>query len=159
MATLDIDMAEMPILPQIHRAQIDTESEDELLDDDSTDESSIDEDHDVPRGLTFQALPTGLCYDERMRYHSEVSALSAEAVHPEDPRRIYYIFKELCEAGLVVAKGYDVMVDQPLLRIDAREATREEITLVHTDEHYDFVKKTAGMLIKALYRVRLIIKV
>jgi len=86
-----------------------------------------------------------------MRYHAEVSALSAEAVHPEDPRRIYYIFKELCEAGLVVAKGYSLMVDQPLLRIDAREATREEIELVHTAEHYDFVRRTAGKLCPVMF--------
>jgi histone deacetylase 6 len=80
-----------------------------------------------------------------MRYHAEVAATSAENVHPEDPRRIYYIFKELCEAGLVDDKDYPPMVEQPLKRIDAREATKEEILLIHNErEHYDFVKSTAG---------------
>jgi histone deacetylase 6 len=98
-----------------------------------------------PRGLPISRLPTGLCYDDRMRYHAEVAATSAENVHPEDPRRIYYIFKELCEAGLVDDKDYPPMVEQPLKRIDAREATKEEILLIHNErEHYDFVKSTAG---------------
>lgn len=144
MATLDIDMSDASALAYAGGAI--SESETNNDEDDSTDESSVEEGHIVPRGLPNRSLPTGLCYDERMRYHAEVSALSAEAVHPEDPRRIYYIFKELCEAGLVKAKGYDLMVDQPLYRIDAREAQRSEITLVHTDEHYDFVRRTASKL-------------
>jgi hypothetical protein len=119
------------------------EDEDSFLDDESS-----EDDTDLPaavRGLAISTLPTGLCYDERMRYHSEVSATTGENVHPEDPRRIYYIFKELKEAGLV-ADGEDksnVFVEQPLLRIDAREATEEECCLVHTKEHWDFVKSTA----------------
>ena len=119
------------------------EYEDSLLSD-----TDSEEDEMVPRsqrGLPTAKLPTGLCYDERMRYHAEVSATSGENVHPEDPRRIYYIYKELCEAGLVNDKKYPPIVEVPLLRIDAREATREECTLVHTQDHYDFVKSTAGM--------------
>lgn len=145
MASLDVEMADSHVPVHFEGLKVESASEDDIDDVESTDESSIDETPFVPRGLPRRSLPTGLCYDERMRYHAEVSALSAEAVHPEDPRRIYYIFKELCEAGLVVAKGYDVMVEQPLLRIDAREATMEEITLVHTDAHYDFVRRTARM--------------
>lgn len=152
----ELDPAPMPDIvmdsPRIVSLQVEdmaTEPSEETYDSESTtDMSSVDDDHHVPQGLPTQSLPTGLCYDERMRYHSEVFAPSAEAVHPEDPRRIYYIFKELCEAGLVQAKGYTVMVAQPLLRIDAREATQEEICLVHTEEHYDFVRSTAGMFDK-----------
>ena len=98
----------------------------------------------VPRGLPISKLPTGLCYDERMRYYSEVAATSGENVHPEDPRRIYYIYKELCEAGLVDDARYPPFVEVPLLRIEAREATRDECLLVHTPEHYDFVKSTSS---------------
>ncbi|KAJ4550531.1 Histone deacetylase hda1 [Exophiala dermatitidis] len=98
-----------------------------------------------PRGLPVAQLPTGLCYDDRMRYHAEIAATSGENVHPEDPRRIYYIYKELCEAGLVDDKDCPPMVEVPLKRIEAREATREECLLVHTPEHYDFVKSTADM--------------
>lgn len=149
MDATDVNMVDSPhVAIQIEDLKVETGSEDDVEDWESTEESSVDEDHHVPQGLPTRSLPSGLCYDERMRYHAEVSALSAEAVHPEDPRRIYYIFKELCEAGLVVAKGYTLMTDQPLVRIDAREATEEEITLVHTPEHYDFVRRTAGKPMK-----------
>jgi len=95
-------------------------------------------------GLPVSTLPTGLCYDERMRYHAEV-AINESSYHPEDPRRIYYIFKELCEAGLVDDyKSRRPLVRQPLLRIDAREATQEECCLIHTRKHWEFVKSTSG---------------
>jgi histone deacetylase 6 len=115
--------------------------------DDTDVSSTVDEStYAPPSGLPISSLPTGLCYDERMRFHSEVAAPTDESVHPEDPRRIYYIFKELCEAGLVSdgSKKPRLLVQQPLLRIDARQATRDECCLVHTEEHYDFVKSTAG---------------
>jgi histone deacetylase 6 len=82
-----------------------------------------------------------------MRYHAEVASTSENSLHPEDPRRIFYIFKELSEAGLVADPMHPrPLVPQPLLRIDAREATEAECCLVHTPEHYAFVKATAGML-------------
>jgi len=128
------------------RLDINDSSEDIEIDSLSDASSVEDETQKPPVGLPLSKLPTGLCYDERMRYHSEVSATTGENVHPEDPRRIYYIFKELCQAGLV-ADGTNAkpIVDQPLQRIDAREATREECCLIHTPWHYDFVKRTAGM--------------
>lgn len=145
MAAEDVRMADLDFTDAHDDINIESPSDigtDEL---DDTDESSVDEEaSERTRGLPQRSLPTGLCYDERMRYHAEVQALSAEAVHPEDPRRIYYIFKELCEAGLVAAKGFDVMVQEPLLRIDAREATEEEIRLVHTDKQFRFVRSTKG---------------
>ncbi|OAP64896.1 hypothetical protein AYL99_00868 [Fonsecaea erecta] len=97
------------------------------------------------RGLPIAKLPTGLCYDERMRYHTEVAAMSGDNVHPEDPRRIYYIYKELCEAGLVDDKKYPPVVEMPLFRINAREATEEECLLVHTKKQYEEIKETAGL--------------
>jgi hypothetical protein len=127
------------------RLDLDTSEEDDA--DSMTDESSVDEERVVPHGLPLAKLPTGLCYDERMRYHSEVAAPTADSVHPEDPRRIYYIYKELCEAGLVAeAEKYPPIVEPPLQRIEAREATKEEICLVHTGPHYDFVQRTSGRL-------------
>jgi len=120
----------------------DDEDEDSLLSDTSS------EAHEplVPskRGLPISQLPTGLCYDERMRYHAEVAAVSVESVHPEDPRRIYYIYKELCEAGLVDDKKHPPVVEMPLYRIHAREATKEECLLVHKKEQYELVKETAS---------------
>lgn len=142
-ATNDVNMEDEKTSIQIENLNVESPSADEMEDVDSTDESSVGDDHYVPQGLLSRRLPTGLCYDSRMRYHAEIAALSAEAVHPEDPRRIYYIYKELCEGGLVVEKGYDLMVDQPLLRIDARIAEEREILMVHTKEHFDFVKATS----------------
>jgi hypothetical protein len=125
----------------------------ESLTDDEGDEDSIMDDisEDVyfdelpPHGLPVSTLPTGLCYDERMRYHAEVATINESNYHPEDPRRIFYIYKELCQAGLVDdTKSRRPLVRQPLLRIDAREATEEECCLIHTPKHYEFVKSTSG---------------
>ncbi|EER44443.1 histone deacetylase hda1 [Histoplasma capsulatum H143] len=119
---------------------------------DLDDDSLVEDDSDWPndnveatRGLPLASLATGLCYDIRMRYHCEVKPTLD--VHPEDPRRIYYIYKELCKAGLVDdPESSRPLVPQPLQRIDAREATEEEISLVHDAEHYDFVQSTKFML-------------
>ncbi|KAL1984364.1 hypothetical protein VTN96DRAFT_9225 [Rasamsonia emersonii] len=102
------------------------------------------EDATTPTGLPVTSLATGLCYDIRMRYHCEVRPTAD--VHPEDPRRIYYIYKELCRAGLVAdPESTQPLVPRPLQRIDVREATEEEIQLVHAAEHYTFVESTKDM--------------
>lgn len=99
-------------------------------------------------GLPVASLATGLCYDIRMRYHCEVRP--AAEVHPEDPRRIYYIYKEICRAGLIedldIVAAPRMLAPMPLKRIDVRNATREEVELVHTDEHYQFVSDTQSTL-------------
>lgn len=116
--------------------------EDSVMDDISED---IYFDDLPPHGLPISTLPTGLCYDERMRYHAEVATINESNYHPEDPRRIFYIYKELCQAGLVDdSKSRRPLVRQPLFRIDAREATEEECCLIHTPKHYDFVRSTSG---------------
>ncbi|PGH05703.1 hypothetical protein AJ79_06719 [Helicocarpus griseus UAMH5409] len=115
------------------------------------DDSLVEDDSDWPndtaeetRGLPLASLSTGLCYDIRMRYHCEVKPTLD--VHPEDPRRIYYIYKELCKAGLVDDPGSaKPLVAQPLQRIAARDATEEEISLVHDAEHFAFVKRTKDL--------------
>ncbi|QKX55544.1 uncharacterized protein TRUGW13939_02638 [Talaromyces rugulosus] len=98
-------------------------------------------------GLTTANLATGLCYDIRMRYHCEVRPTAD--VHPEDPRRIYYIYKEICLAGLVedpeLPNSIKPLAPRPLQRIDVRDATEEEVQLVHTDEHFKFVENTRHM--------------
>lgn len=117
------------------------------IDDDDIDDEDIDEPLDPRLAFLPRAnLPTGLCYDTRMRFHCEVRPESD--VHPEDPRRIYYIYKELCKAGLVDdPSSARPLVKQPLQRIFAREATYDEIVLVHTSEHFAFVKSTQGELL------------
>jgi hypothetical protein len=50
--------------------------------------------------LPYSSSRTGLVYDPRMRYHTEIGA-NEDDIHPEDPRRIFEIFNELKNAGLV----------------------------------------------------------
>lgn len=143
----DTSMRDTPDMSGDIDARLKLETSEEDSEDSLATDTSSEPDDSLPaiaHGLPISRLPTGLCYDERMRYHSEVAATSGENVHPEDPRRIYYIYKELCEAGLVNDPKHPPMVETPLLRIDAREATREECLLVHTPEHYDFVKATSS---------------
>ena len=51
----------------------------------------------VPPKTTIILYPieTGLVYDVRMRYHAKVFTSYSEYIdpHPEDPRRIYRIYK------------------------------------------------------------------
>jgi histone deacetylase 6 len=90
--------------------------------------------------------PTGCCYDDRMKLHANAE-FSAKPAHPEDPRRIEAIMKEFKEAGLIY-NGPDsdlkaVLKSSPtcwMYRISAREATKEEICLVHLGTHYDWVQ-------------------
>lgn len=94
-------------------------------------------------GVPAAGLASGLCYDVQMRYHCEVRPTAD--VHPEDPRRIYYIYKELCRAGLVDdPESTRPIAARPLKRINARNATEEEISLVHTPDHFAFVQSTKG---------------
>ncbi|KAJ5104326.1 histone deacetylase Hda1 [Penicillium alfredii] len=105
---------------------------------------SDDEKVKAKAGLPVGSLPTGYCYDPRMRYHCEVRPTAD--VHPEDPRRIYYIFKEFCLAGLVNhPEATHPLAPQTMVRIHARDATEEEIVLVHTEAHYAFVQSTKDM--------------
>lgn len=129
-------------------------SSENLLRQDSLVESNSDwsdeSDDNAKRGLAVGSLATGLCYDPRMRYHCEVNPTSD--VHPEDPRRIYYIYKALCKAGLVDDEMANrLRAAQPLQRINARPGTEAEITLIHTEAHYAFVKSTKRTHILSLY--------
>ena len=119
------------------------EPEDSDLETDLEWDRTMEETSKKSRLLPRAALRTGLCYDVRMRYHCEIQPTTE--VHPEDPRRIYYIYKELCKAGLVDdPTSTRPLVDQPLLNIPAREATQSEITLIHSPDHYEWVKSTQG---------------
>ncbi|KAJ5318145.1 hypothetical protein PENANT_c043G02693 [Penicillium antarcticum] len=110
----------------------------------NSDWSGSDEELIVRSGLPVASLATGLCYDHRMRWHCEVHPKSD--VHPEDPRRIYYIYKELCRAGLVDdEESSQPLAPRTLQRIAARNAVEDEITLIHTDAHYAFVHSTKDM--------------
>lgn len=99
--------------------------------------------------LFYSLLKTGLVYDVRMRYHAKIFTLYFEYIdpHPEDPRRIYRIYKKLAEAGLVQDQALSGSDDiGPLMvKIPIREATADEILEVHTREHLNFIELTEAM--------------
>ena len=96
--------------------------------------------------LQIAMLPTGLCYDVRMRFHCELQPHQrADDHHPEDPRRIFEIYQALCHAGLVDdPMSTRPLVPQPLARVMARNATAGEICLVHNAKHYAFMDGLRG---------------
>ena len=102
-----------------------------------------------PPKVHYIPLKTGLCYDVRMRYHAKIYTSYFEYIdpHPEDPRRIYRIYKILAENGLIkdpYLSGVDDIGDL-MLKIPVREATDEEILEVHSKEHLEFLERTAKM--------------
>ncbi|RYP67997.1 hypothetical protein DL771_006920 [Monosporascus sp. 5C6A] len=99
------------------------------------------------RGL----LPTGVCYDDRMKLHANADFGHAPH-HPEDPRRVEEIMKTFKKAGLVFTgpdtELLDILRNTPIKymwRIAAREATKQEICTVHTAGHYDWVQDLSNM--------------
>jgi len=94
-------------------------------------------------------LPTGCCYDDRMKLHANAD-FGPNPHHPEDPSRIEHIMKALKKAKLVYT-GRDsdlqaILADEPrkyMWRIPARHASQEEITLVHHPSHFHWVKELA----------------
>lgn len=99
--------------------------------------------------LFYRPLKTGLVYDVRMRYHSKIFTSYFEYIdpHPEDPRRIYRIYKKLAEAGLVLDKSLSGTEEiGPFMeKIPIREATADEILEVHTEDHMKFIASTEDM--------------
>jgi histone deacetylase 6 len=117
------------------------------------DKDSLDYDiiplKDGPKPPKFEHLPyataqTGLIYDVRMRFH--VEAIPAEDdVHPEDPRRIHAIFEAFVQAGLAWRESTSgPLTDYYMGRIDARMVTEQEVLLVHTKAHWDWVQSLSS---------------
>ncbi|CZR53652.1 related to histone deacetylase A [Phialocephala subalpina] len=126
---------------------LDLPDSDEVSREDSV-ESSSNLDVAQPRKAY---LPTGCCYDVRMKLHANAD-FSASPHHPEDPRRIESIMKEFRDAGLIYngskAALLEILKDCPqkfMYRIDARKATESEICTVHTAEHFDWVHSLSNM--------------
>lgn len=101
----------------------------------------------IPKPASM-ALPhassrTGVVYDARMRFHTEKDTEEEEDIHPEDPRRIYEIFKALQDANLLEDETNPAGVAElpfKLWRIEARSAEPSEIALVHSQDHYRFME-------------------
>ncbi|KAI0402978.1 histone deacetylase [Xylaria palmicola] len=101
-------------------------------------------------------LPTGCCYDDRMKLHANAD-FGPTPHHPEDPRRIEEIMKMFKKAELVYtgpdSELLDILKETPtkyMWRIPAREATKQEICTVHTAGHYDWVENLSHMSTKDL---------
>ncbi|KAF7563107.1 hypothetical protein G7046_g1043 [Stylonectria norvegica] len=126
------------------------------VDDDETasDDGSYEEDSDPePQSLALSQLkrrgllPTGCCYDDRMKLHMNAD-FSPNTHHPEDPRRIHEIFKAFKKMGLVYTGPASelprIIRECPtryMWRIPTRPATREEICLAHSPDHLAWVEK------------------
>lgn len=140
---------------------------DEDDDNDDDDDEDDDEDDDDPMGYPVDfkrrgLLPTGCCYDDRMKLHANAD-FGTGPHHPEDPARISEIMGAFKRAGLVFS-GNDadllkIMRDCPtkyMWRIAARNATEEEILLSHHPRHFQWVKNLSE---KPTYELRIISKV
>jgi hypothetical protein len=93
-----------------------------------------------PNPLPISSLRSGFCYDIRMRFHQTVDYREN---HPEDPRRIYRIYKEFALAGLIEDReSQSSDPEELLMRIRSRYATEDEILLVHSKEHLQEIKST-----------------
>lgn len=98
--------------------------------------------------LPYATARSGLVYDVRMRFHED----PWESNHPEDPRRIASIFDTLIQAGLAAdPKRPSEESEYQLVRILPRLATPEEICLVHSAKHVDWVQSLAGKAVLDLY--------
>ena len=109
-------------------------------------ENEQEEEHENPAPFLSE-LKTGYCYDVRMRYHCELEPpKDRRDYHPEDPRRIFAIYKELCVGGLIYDKllSQGTLVSKPLQQIDVREASEAEIELVHEVKHWQAMKITTS---------------
>ncbi|KAF2640892.1 hypothetical protein P280DRAFT_518234 [Massarina eburnea CBS 473.64] len=104
--------------------------------------------------LMYSSKKTGLVYDTQMKYHAETSDY-LDDFHPEDPRRISEIFNEIQQAGLVQGPDdyEDDAHDEQCWRILARRATKHEICLIHTPEHYEFIESLEHMPAAELKRL------
>lgn len=71
---------------------------------------------------------TGLVYDELFMMHSNGHQ------HPECPERLEHIHRMLNETGMI----------NDMENLQPRDALPEEITAVHTNSHYEFIKSTKG---------------
>ncbi|KAI1780603.1 putative histone deacetylase A [Hypoxylon cercidicola] len=119
-------------------------------------EESTDTDEPIKLMRKRGLLPTGCCYDDRMKLHANADFGPAPH-HPEDPRRIEEIMKMFKKGGLVFAGSdtelFDILREAPtkfMWRIPARPATKQEICTVHTPDHYDWVQSLSEMSTKEL---------
>ncbi|KYM93108.1 Histone deacetylase 6 [Atta colombica] len=79
-----------------------------------------------------------IVYDEKMQKHCNISDNS----HPEKPNRIFSIYKNHEEHGLL----------QRCHLLQGRNATIEELSLIHAIDHIDDIKRTSTLKLKELQK-------
>lgn len=90
---------------------------------------------------------SGLCYDARMRFHAVINPRDD---HPEDPRRIYRIYRAIEAAGLTSITSLQGRGRQLMRRIPVREVLKDEVLLVHDLNHWESMLATANMTYEQL---------
>ncbi|KAJ2909385.1 Histone deacetylase hda1, partial [Coemansia aciculifera] len=87
----------------------------------------------------------GYVYDVRMKHHFDLDVpLSAEDQHPEDPRRIYWIYEILERSGLL----------SQMHRVPVSPITDTQILRTHHREHLSFLKSTELMEVTELIKMQ-----
>ncbi|KAI7849184.1 hypothetical protein BDC45DRAFT_449100 [Circinella umbellata] len=92
----------------------------------------IETDTDYQR-LSRHGLKTGYVYDVIMSFHAQLA--EDDEPHPEDPRRIYSIYKCMLDNGLL----------NDCVRLPIRQATKNEILSIHDARYYNTLIKTKDM--------------
>ncbi|ORX91194.1 Arginase/deacetylase [Basidiobolus meristosporus CBS 931.73] len=90
---------------------------------------------EVPNEIKVQPTSrptTGLVYDVRLAYHAP--AVSGQP-HPEESLRAYHIFQKLVSTGCL----------SRCVRVSCREATVDELLLVHTKRHVTEITDSAAL--------------
>ncbi|KAK4735955.1 hypothetical protein R3W88_010216 [Solanum pinnatisectum] len=104
------------------------------LEDVNQDELPVTEDSEDSCKQSSLSSSTAVGFDERMLLHTEVVMKSHP--HPERPDRLRTIAASLATAGIFPGKCYP---------IPAREITREELQMVHSEENIEAVDNTKRM--------------
>lgn len=138
--SLQNGFASPPILKELSDLNLPESTSEESEKSSSSSESNL-----PPTGRKAY-LPTGCCYDDRMKLHANAD-WSASPHHPEDPRRIEAIMKAFRDAGLVFTGSASDLIEylkisptRWMWRIQARQATEEEVCTAHTASHLSWVR-------------------
>lgn len=139
----------------------DSSPSDEMGDGNDT-ETPLDSLDQEPAEREKRDMPTGCCYDDRMKLHANAD-FGPKPHHPEDPGRIEAIMMKFKKNGLVFvgtdSEYVEVLRTNPtkyMWRIPAREATQSEICNVHTKKHYEWVRE---LTVKSTEELRQITKI
>jgi histone deacetylase 6 len=149
---------DQPMADADHVNGIENNESNDIDEDDATasEEDSYDglseSQDDAPGSVRRRALlPTGVCYDVRMKLHMNAD-FTPNAHHPEDPRRIHEIWNAFHRSGLIY-RGPEsemprILKESPtryMMRIPVREATNGEILLAHSASHLEWIQSLDTM--------------